>query len=219
MEKPKVQVIVSNETLSRFMSANKKMEPILKMLLRTSPGIFEAEVVIDEHILATKLRLPKEEFYQQMLFMNNSKIIHYQRRNERPMVRLLQDRQERDALRLDADFIRKRAKAITERIEGVKLYIHQTIQCRSVFIATYFGEVNIQPCGVCDLCLQEKKKESSDLEVAFKQLHATLSAQPKTIAQISDAMNINVSFANQLLDWALIHKQIIKNERGEYSNA
>ena len=35
-------------------------------------------------------------------------------------------------------------------------YIHEKKQCRSQYIAVYFGDEKTNPCGICDNCLQQK---------------------------------------------------------------
>ena len=33
--------------------------------------------------------------------------------------------------------------------------------CRSQMLLGYFGETDAQPCGMCDICLQHKDKDTS----------------------------------------------------------
>lgn len=74
IERPKVQITVSNETLTRFMQNNKKVEPLVKLMLRTSPGIFEQPININEHLLGQKLQLSKADSLTNEF---PEKLIHY----------------------------------------------------------------------------------------------------------------------------------------------
>lgn len=217
IERPKVQIIVSNETLTRFMQNNKKVEPLVKLMLRTSPGIFEQPININEHLLGQKLQLSKADFDQQMSFLKNSSIIFYSKSDETPIIKLLKDRLAMDDMGLDADFIHKRGNAMIERIEAINNYVLQKTLCRSVVIASYFGEKFENVCGVCDVCLANKKSEKIDFDALYTQLTDLLQT-PKKITEIADALKTSTFVANQLLEWGLSMNKIIKTEDGNYYN-
>lgn len=217
IERPKVQIIVSNETLTRFMQNNKKVEPLVKLMLRTSPGIFEQPININEHLLGQKLQLSKADFDRQMSFLKNSSIIFYSKSDETPIIKLLKDRLAMDDMGLDADFIHKRGNAMIERIEAINNYVLQKTLCRSVVIASYFGEKFENVCGVCDVCLANKKSEKIDFDALYTQLTDLLQT-PKKITEIADALKTSTFVANQLLEWGLSMNKIIKTEDGNYYN-
>lgn len=217
IERPKVQITVSNETLTRFMQNNKKVEPLVKLMLRTSPGIFEQPNNINEHLLGQKLQLSKADFEQQMSFLKNSSIIFYSKSDETPIIKLLKDRLSIDDMGLDANFIHKRGNAMIERIEAINNYVLQKTLCRSVVIASYFGEKFENVCGVCDVCLANKKSEKIDFDTLYSQLTDLLQT-PKKITEIADALKTSTLVANQLLEWGLSMNKIIKTEDGNYYN-
>ena len=218
IERPKVQIIVSNETLSRFMHNNKKIEPLVKLMLRTSPGIFEQPIYINEYSLSQKLQLSKADFNAQMSFLKNSAIIFYSRSDDAPIIKLLKDRLSTNALGLDANFIFKRGNAMMERIDAINKYVLQKTLCRSAVIASYFGENYEKICGVCDVCLANKKSTSFDFDTLYTQLIDVLQT-PKKITEIADALKTSTLVTNQLLEWGLSMNKIIKTEDGNYYNA
>ena len=217
IERPKVQITVSNETLTRFMQTNKKVEPLVKLMLRTSPGIFEQPININEHLLGQKLQLSKADFERQMSFLKNSSIIFYSKSDETPIIKLLKDRLAMDDMGLDTNFIHKRGNAMIERIEAISNYVLQKTLCRSVVIASYFGEKFENVCGVCDVCIENKKSEKIDFDALYTQLTDLLQT-PKKITEIADALKTSTLVANQLLEWGLSINKIIKTEDGNYYN-
>jgi ATP-dependent DNA helicase RecQ len=217
IERPKVQITVSNETLTRFMQTNKKVEPLVKLMLRTSPGIFEQPININEHLLGQKLQLSKADFERQMSFLKNSSIIFYSKSDETPIIKLLKDRLAKDDMGLDTNFIHKRGNAMIERIEAISNYVLQKTLCRSVVIASYFGEKFENVCGVCDVCIESKKSEKIDFDALYTQLTDLLQT-PKKITEIADALKTSTLVANQLLEWGLSMNKIIKTEDGNYYN-
>jgi ATP-dependent DNA helicase RecQ len=51
-----------------------------------------------------------------------------------------------------------RKKAFSERVEAMKDYVSGR-ECRSRFIGRYFGDDAIGDCGICDVCLAERKRK------------------------------------------------------------
>lgn len=214
-EKPKVQISVSNQTLYRFMSENPKSENLLKLLLRTTPGIFESALVINEDILSVKLNISKTELINQLLFLQKTNIIRYEKRPEKPLISLLQNRLPIEHIALDVAFIEKRTKSNINRLENIKHYALQNTLCRSVFIANYFGEKNADKCGVCDVCLGQKNEQNFDYKHYFSALQEALTA-PKNISQISQAIKLNATKTRELLEWCLSTGSVKKNGEGFY---
>lgn len=214
-EKPKVQIIVSNQTLYRFMSENPKSENILKLLLRTTPGIFENALAINEDILSAKLNISKQDFIKHLQFLQTRNVLRYEKRPEKPLIQLLQNRLPIESIVLDFSFIEKRTKSNIERLENIKHYTQQNIQCRAVFIANYFGEKNTENCGVCDICLENKKKAPIDFERYFAEIKIVLNT-PKTISEISEAIQLSVPKTRELLEWCLASGNVKKLDSGVF---
>ena len=56
--------------------------------------------------------------------------------------------------------------------------------CRSVFPARYFGENEAPDCGICDHCLQEKKKEKPASFLYYKPLITSSLSEGKSLLQL-----------------------------------
>ena len=51
---------------------------------------------------------------------------------------------------------------MSDRFDNMVNYASQQTECRSRVIQQYFGDENAQPCGVCDVCLQNKRRRNMD---------------------------------------------------------
>ena len=94
-------------------------------------------------------------------------------------------------LYLAAFFANKRKKQFQERIH--KLINFATIEtCRAEYIGNYFGDEEIKPCGVCDNCLQSKKKEltASEFGKIQEKITNTLKEYNQTIDQLNGKIDI-----------------------------
>ena len=60
----------------------------------------------------------------------------------------------------------QRRQQYTQRVEKMLHYITLEHQCRSRFVASYFGDDTAGNCGVCDNCLQQKSLHIGEEEFA-----------------------------------------------------
>ena len=60
-------------------------------------------------------------------------------------------------------YLEDRKNKLVERFEAFLNYVTQNIICRQQLILEYFDEQDIKPCGICDVCLEKKKKGSDEL--------------------------------------------------------
>ncbi len=43
-----------------------------------------------------------------------------------------------------------------------------TTVCKSVQLLTYFGETDLEPCGICSVCISKKKERSKPKQAEIK---------------------------------------------------
>ncbi len=153
-----IQFLTGKEELEAFESINPGAEPIIKTLLRTYGGIFDNPVAISEKQIAWLLKTDIELVKKSLKELHQNRIIQYDPKKETPQIRFLQNRVKADDLYIDAIAYLKRKNAYAERVKSMKAYIQEPV-CRARYIGRYFGDEKIASCGICDLCLSQKKKE------------------------------------------------------------
>ena len=89
-----------------------------------------------------------------------------------------------DHLDIDAKF-KLRKEILEDQIEAVINYAHTPI-CRSIQLLGYFNEVNASKCGVCDVCITEKKNDNlaSMTEIIDFELITLLQSGPLGIVDL-----------------------------------
>lgn len=157
-----VNFITSKETLNQFEISHPHIEPLLKCLLRTYAGIIDNRVSVHEKQLARLCRISIEDVQEQLIELRSYGIIEYLPQKDTPQIHYLLNRASAQYLQIDQDRYLLRKKLYTERVENMLQYIGLTDQCRSQYIASYFGDKNVPACGVCDNCLTKKRKTISD---------------------------------------------------------
>ncbi len=176
---------VSKDALYEFEESYPLLEPMLKCLLRTYEGIIDNRVSIHEKQLARICRLTIEEVKNQLLQIQSFGIIEYLPQKDTPQIHFLLNRASAQYLQIDQDHYLQRKKQYTERVENMIRYIGLTDECRSRYIANYFGDSDATDCGVCDNCLTRKRKSLSPEEFSLIETQVTaLLTSPVSVDQV-----------------------------------
>jgi ATP-dependent DNA helicase RecQ len=160
----------SKETLNQFEISHPQLEPLIKCLLRTYQGIIDNRVSVYENQLSRLCRLPVQEIKGQLLKLQSFGIIEYLPQKDTPQIHFLLNRASAQYLTINQDRYLERKKLYRERVQNMIRYVTMDDECRSRYIATYFGDNEAKDCGLCDNCLARKRKELSAEE--FKLIEA-----------------------------------------------
>lgn len=152
------------DNIYAFELAHPRFTELIRCLLRSYEGIFDNRVSIFESQLARLLRSTPEIIKRQLYELMAFGIIEYLPQKETPQIHYLLNRAPAKYLHIDQDGYLLRKKQYAERVQDMVNYLRNDHQCRSQLIGTYFGDTDIQPCGICDHCLKRKKKEISPAE-------------------------------------------------------
>lgn len=173
----KVQVIASRERMIEFEKEKPAIENLLKYILRTYQGVLDNPVNFNEKSASFLLKMPIENIIEQLNILHNYRIITYTPRKEKPQVYLFQNRIRADDLTIDIIQYNRRKKQYEERLNAMQMYITSS-ECRSMMIARYFGDEASVPCGICDNCINSRKKKLTGEE--FGQLSSMIMNEIKS---------------------------------------
>jgi ATP-dependent DNA helicase RecQ len=187
----KVQVTAQKQLLYEFEREHPKPDLLVKALLRSYEGIIDQPTNINEKVLAAVLRTSAEEVIRQLQELQRCGIVRYDPIKEKPQVYLVTNRVKAEDLKINTRSYNKRKKKFEARIGAIKSYVAANKECRSVIIGNYFGDQHIQPCGICDNCLNQKKKEVNGKE--FSEIHHSIlemiRVKPLTVPEIIDRLD------------------------------
>ena len=160
----KAQFICDKVTLQQFENAHEPMIPVIKTMLRNYAGIFDQPVAIQEKTIAFLARCSPSLVAEQLRKLHAFGIIAYQPQKDKPQLLLIQNRIREDEVRINQELYQKRKKLFSDRIEKMIGFTALTNDCRSTYIGEYFGDRNMIDCGICDNCLDKKKKPLTTAE-------------------------------------------------------
>jgi ATP-dependent DNA helicase RecQ len=197
-----VEFVCDRMGLETYEKAFPHMEPIVKTLLRTYGGIFDNAVKINEQQLAWLLKWDISNVKKALQQLQQNGIVQYRASKESTLIYFLEDRIASSELNIDYVQYHSRKGAYAERVHKLIAFVKHN-NCRSTFIATYFGDASLDDCGICDRCPVKKtdivqKKISTDL---LKKIKILLSEKPMTENELSEITEAQLKNVREVLDF------------------
>ena len=185
MENPaKVMFCVSRDDLYKIRVDRIDLDHIIRTILRLYNGIFTEFRAIDERQIAAISGYTEEKVKELLKRMWQMRIIRYIPANSSPMLFFNEERLPTNDLYIAPETYHHRKELMQERFENMVSYSMQQTECRSVVIQRYFGDQEATPCGVCDICLeQRRRRKSSQTSIADTIIHL-LGKEPLTTREI-----------------------------------
>ena len=151
---------VLNEELYNFQIQNSGWDPFIKTILRSYGGAFENYVPLREFDLARRANMSVQQVMDGLKQLQEFKILNYQQQTDQPQVTWLKPRQHANALYINKAAIDQRKATHRKKMEAVFAYSTHK-KCRSQMLLAYFDELNADKCGICDICLEEKRQRNA----------------------------------------------------------
>jgi ATP-dependent DNA helicase RecQ len=180
---------VLNEQLYNFQIQNKGWDLFIKTLLRSYGGAFENYVRLREFDVARRAHMSVQQVIEGLKQLQEFKILSYYPQNDNPQVTWLKPRQPANNVFVNKRIIEERKATYLKKMEAVFAYATHK-KCRSQMLLTYFDELNAGKCGICDVCLDEKRQKNS-AEIAdyiTSEIVEVLSTAPSDIGQLITAI-------------------------------
>jgi ATP-dependent DNA helicase RecQ len=206
----------NKESLQAFEEANRQLEPLVKILLRTYSGIFDQPVPVHEKTIARLLKRELVSVVDDLKILHNHRIIEYLPRKEGPQLYLIQPRIKTEDLYINQTNYKKRKEEYKKRIDEILRYIRKT-DCRSRMIAAYFGEAKPEACGICDNCLQLKATSLDKDE--FNHIHDLImqlleNSQVPATELFQHFQGVHQQKLKQVIDFLQSERKLIVDKNG-----
>jgi len=193
------------------------MEPLIKILLRTYGGIFDISTKINEHQIAWLLKWDISNVKKTLQQLHRNGLIEYKAAKEQAQIYFLEDRIIAEELNIDFVQYRSRKSAYAARIQQMISYV-KNIDCRSVFIADYFGDKAGTDCGICDRCIPKNKstRENTDITDLLKKIKIKISEQPLNMKDLYEITGAEMDVVKKALGFLESEGLIGMNLEGQF---
>lgn len=183
----------SKSTLEEFENTYPQAEPYIKFLLRSYGGIMDLPTPVSEKQIAKSLRKDTEYIKKILTRLSHKKIINYQPQKDSPQIQFLYNRVVTENVYIDNIRYSERKNVLTNQIDAITQYVENTGRCRSEIIAAYFNDHSIQPCGICDNCIEKKKTKitAGEFSVFYTSIMDLLEQRAMTLRELTDKIKGN----------------------------
>ena len=173
---------VSNEDLYRFQVSQPRYSDLVSTLLRLYGGLFTEFVSISERAIARKLFLDEAQVTHMLQHLDALKYVIYKKKCSVQQIHFTAPRTNTDELYLTESNYKALKETAEQQVAAIQQYVLADSGCRSSMLLRYFGEVDTTICGICDLCITQKK--SAPQNALRVQILEILKAQPLRVDQL-----------------------------------
>ncbi|MFN4808044.1 MAG: RecQ family zinc-binding domain-containing protein, partial [Bacteroidota bacterium] len=149
--------------------------------------------------------------------LHRNGLIEYKAAKEQAQIYFLEDRIIAEELNIDFVQYRSRKSAYAARIQQMISYV-KNIDCRSVFIADYFGDKAGTDCGICDRCIPKNKstRENTDITDLLKKIKIKISEQPLNMKDLYEITGAEMDVVKKALGFLESEGLIGMNLEGQF---
>lgn len=162
-QKSTISFNISSKSVLTYTINKSYTKNLINCLLRTYSGLFKQEIYINEFLLAKKTNSTSQQVITTLNTLHQEKVINYKRVNSDAEIQFLVPREDDRTINLNAKEIKQFLKQKQKKSDDFLAYIENNTTCRSIQILDYFDEKSTKKCGICDVCLSEKKKNLKNI--------------------------------------------------------
>ncbi|MEO6404206.1 MAG: ATP-dependent DNA helicase RecQ [Ferruginibacter sp.] len=208
---------VTKDDLQEFENRHPGFEPLIKGLLRSYEGIFDFPSTIYETLLAKFIKQPINKIKEDLRHLHNYKIIEYKSASEKPQVFFLKNRMYNDDFKINNKLIAERKAVASKRLAMMHSYAEENNKCRSCFISHYFGDNESRDCGICDNCINSKRKKitAKIFETVTAEIFTFLGNEEKLYSFVLERMKkFNADIVKQIITYLVEEGKLLYTSDG-----
>ena len=205
-----VQILLPNKKLFDYIERHQETNIILKTILRTYGGIFDQDVKINTNLIADKASTTEEIVIQILLQLQKDGVISLQLIKTDAQIIFLQPREDDKTINRIAKTIEQQNNLKKTQVTSIINYINNDDICKSVQLLSYFGEINVEDCGMCSVCIKTNASLSKKtIDERTKEIVGLLKKNPLSSRDILLNTNIKDRQIETILK-SMLEKDIIE---------
>ena len=174
---PRCQFLVCREELYRLKGLNKNEDAVILALLRCYGNLFSDLAYIEIGNLAKYAGLTADDVHVCLKMLAQRRLIKYIPRRNVPIIYYPCQRIDSNRLVFPHEIYEDLMEQMRKRVSAVLEYAESDEECRSVMLLRYFGEIEADDCGKCDVCQAHREVSRANV----------MDAKQKILKAISDA--------------------------------
>jgi ATP-dependent DNA helicase RecQ len=159
----RLKIAIGNTELYSFQIKHEVFSPLISVLSRSYPGIFEQFFELNENEIAKRLKTTSKQVIDQLKQLEKYGIIDISWQSSLPTALFKHERLPDDYLQISSEAYQNRKDLALKRLTAAIRYLNADT-CRLSQILHYFGQTS-EKCQTCDVCMDEKRQKVSDQEI------------------------------------------------------
>ena len=155
--KTSVQFIVESNALFAYLERHPNLSIIVKSILRIYGGIFEHDTKINLTSIAEKASVKEHELILALQILEKDNIITLNLAKTDAQITFIEPREDDKTINRIAHIVEQQNELKIQQINAMIDYVENDTVCKSVQLLSYFGERDVQTCGICSVCINTKK--------------------------------------------------------------
>lgn len=160
----RIMFIVQRDALYKVQLKSRSLDTFLKSLMRIYTGLFSKITPIDEEYIARVTVDSVQGVKQKLITLSRMHVLKYIPRVKTPLMIMHYERLTENNFYLPDKRYNERKEVFEGRIEAMIEYLQDDELCRSRQLISYFGQEDIPDCGICDVCLNNRKRVAADID-------------------------------------------------------
>ena len=157
--KSTIQFLINKNDLINYETTNPTLKIIILCLLRTYSKILDSNVEVDEKKISNLIKKDETEIIEKLTILHNLGIILYNKKQHLPQIEFVWNRSPINIINFNLNNYTSLKRNYLNQLNSFIQYISNINNvCRSQFISFYFDDRNAKVCGICDICIKNKKK-------------------------------------------------------------
>ncbi len=195
-----VQFMISGDNLYSYLKKNDEVSYITNSILRTYGGVFDQEVKLNIGLIASKVNASEKEVINTLKKLETDSVISLKLGKSDTEIIFIQPREDDKTINRIANLVEAQIKLKEEQIKYVIEYIKNDTVCKSIQLLSYFGETNMENCGICSVCILKKKlKSQTDYEKMKKSVLNALKEQNLSSRSLSEILSFTDPVIKEIL--------------------
>ncbi len=207
--KTRIQFIVSNSNMFKYLENNSDLNSIVKTILRTYGGIFEQETKINTVLIADKVSITEEILIKALVKLSDEKIITLFHSKTDAEITFIEPREDDKTINRVARIIEQQIQLRQKQIASVLDYINNNETCKSKQLLSYFGNNKANDCGICSVCIASKKNNTINITIVKKEIIKCLEGGEQSSRALIETLALSeeniLNALQELLEYDIIN--------------
>lgn len=208
-----LKILISNEALYDFQVKNKKYDVLVQNILRLYTGVFDTYKRIDVNHIAHKCGTTPKTIHELLSKLKQLEVIDYIEAHDSPILTYIRERVHDNSLTLSPESYNERKKIKKQQLDFMIRYCESKYICRNRLLLLYFDETEFKNCGICDVCIENKKHtlNNHDFEEISLIIKDLLGKSPLSIKELIAHLAVPEEKIIAIIQWMLDNKEVKLN--------